>query len=88
MRRVGSASNLMISPTRFKENYANRLSFWGGIGVQSVMPNGTPDDVRRVVRQTAEQLGTGGGLLLAPAHILDPSVPWANIEAFIEAVRT
>ncbi len=52
------------------------------------MPNSTPEDIRRVVRQTAEQLGTGGGLLLAPAHILDPSVPWANIEAFIEAART
>jgi hypothetical protein len=75
-------------PTRIKENYGNRLSFWGGIGVQSVMPHGTPEDVRRVVRQTVEQLGKGGGLLLAPAHILDPSVPWANIEAFIEAVRT
>jgi len=70
-----------------KENYGDRLSFWGGIGVQSVMPHGTPDDVRQAVRQTAEQFSTGGGLLLAPAHILDPSVPWANIEAFIEEAR-
>jgi hypothetical protein len=28
-----------------------------------------------------------GGLLLAPAHILDPSVPWENVEAFIDAAR-
>jgi uroporphyrinogen decarboxylase len=70
-----------------KETYGNRLSFWGGLGVQSVMPHGTPDDVRNAVRQTADQLGKGGGFLLAPAHILDPSVPWDNIEAFIEAVK-
>jgi len=24
---------------------------------------------------------------MAPAHILDPSVPWANIEAFIACAR-
>ena len=55
--------------------------------MQSVMPHGRPDDVRRAVREASDVLGTGGGLLLAPAHILDPSVPWANVEAFIEAVR-
>jgi uroporphyrinogen decarboxylase len=70
-----------------KENYGDRLSFWGGIGVQSVMPHGTPEEVRQAVRQTAVQLGKGGGLLLAPAHILDPSVPWDNIEAFIAAMK-
>jgi uroporphyrinogen decarboxylase len=70
-----------------KENYGDRLSFWGGIGVQSVLPHGTPADVQKAVRETSELLGKGGGLLLAPAHILDPSVPWDNIEAFIEAVK-
>jgi uroporphyrinogen decarboxylase len=71
-----------------KENYGTRLSFWGGLGVQSVMPHGTPDDVRNAVLQTTEQLGKGGGFLLAPAHILDPSVPWANIEVYIEAAKS
>jgi len=72
---------------RIKQKYGDRLSFWGGIGVQSVMPHGTPDDVRRAVREAAEMLGSGGGLLLAPAHILDPAVPWENVEAFIDAAR-
>ena len=72
---------------RIKQKYGDRLSFWGGIGVQSVMPHGTPDDVRRAVRDAVETLGDGGGLLLAPAHILDPAVPWENVEAFIDAAR-
>ncbi len=72
---------------RIKEKYGDRLSFWGGIGVQSVMPHGTPEDVRQAVRETAAILGADGGLLLAPAHILDPSVPWENVEAFIDAAR-
>jgi uroporphyrinogen decarboxylase len=72
---------------RIKAQYGDRLSFWGGIGVQSVMPHGTPEEVRQAVRDTAATLGTGGGLLLAPAHILDPAVPWANVVAYIEAAR-
>ena len=70
-----------------KQKYGDRLAFWGGIGVQSVMPHGTPADVKKAVRETSEMLGKGGGLLLAPAHILDPAVPWENIEAFIDAAR-
>ncbi|MFA6174062.1 MAG: uroporphyrinogen decarboxylase family protein [Kiritimatiellales bacterium] len=72
---------------RIKEKYGDRLSFWGGIGVQSVLPHGTPDDVRRAVTETKEFLGRDGGLLLAPAHILDPAVPWENVLAFVEAAR-
>ncbi len=72
---------------RIKTKYGDRLSFWGGIGVQSVLPHGTPEEVRHAVRETAHLLGQGGGLLLAPAHILDPAIPWANVEAFIDAAR-
>jgi uroporphyrinogen decarboxylase len=67
--------------------YKDRLSFWGGIGVQSVMPMGTPGDVSRKVLETNEILGKEGGFLLAPAHILDPSIPWQNIEAYIQSGR-
>ena len=72
---------------RIKEKYGDRFSFWGGIGVQSEMPHGTPEDVRRAVRETSAILGRDGGLLLAPAHILDLSVPWEHVEAFIDAAR-
>ena len=68
--------------------YKDRLSFWGGIGVQSVMPNGTPEEVRVRVKETNDLLGKNGGLLLAPAHILDPSIPWDNVMAFIDASKS
>ena len=67
--------------------YNDRLSFWGGIGVQSVMPHGTPDEVRAKVQETNELLGKEGGFLLAPAHILDPAIKWENIVAFIDAAK-
>ncbi len=68
--------------------YKDKLSFWGGIGVQSVMPHGTPEEVRSKVKETNGLLGKNGGFLIAPAHILDPAIPWENIMAFINAART
>ena len=67
--------------------YGDRLSFWGGIGTQSTMPFGTPEDVLRKVREVQAALGARGGLLLAPTHILEPEVPWANVEAFVAAAK-
>lgn len=70
-----------------KAKYGDRLSFWGGVGVQSVLPHGTPEEVRTKTRETIDTLGGECGFLVAPAHILDPAIPWENIEAFIEEVR-
>ena len=70
-----------------KRTYGDRLSFWGGVGVQSVLPHGTPDEVRAATRKTIATLGPENGFLVAPAHILDPAIPWENIEAFIETVK-
>lgn len=68
--------------------YGDRLSFWGGIGTQTTMPFGTPQEVRDKVREVHLQLGPRGGLLLAPSHILEPEVPWENVLAFVEAARS
>lgn len=75
-----------MDPARLKREYGNYLAFWGTIGTQTTMPLGTPEEVKAVVRERIETVGQGGGLLLAPTHVLEPDVPWENIVAFIEAV--
>lgn len=69
-----------------KRRFGDRLSFWGGVGIQTTMPFGTPDEVRDEVRQVIEILGEGGGLCIAPTHALQSDVPWENVVAFFEAV--
>jgi uroporphyrinogen decarboxylase len=49
------------------------------------MPFGTPQEVRDEVRARVQEVGRSGGLILAPAHVLGPEVPWENIVAFFEA---
>jgi len=76
-----------MDPAEIKDRYGDRLSFWGTIGTQTTMPFGTPDDVRSEVKERIETVGKGGGLVLAPSHVLEPEVPWENVEAFVEAAR-
>ncbi len=76
-----------MDPIEIKRQYGDRLSFWGTIGTQTTMPFGSPADVRESVKNMIETVGKGGGLCIAPTHLLEPEVPWENIMAFIDAVR-
>jgi hypothetical protein len=67
--------------------YGDRLSFHGTIGTQTTMPFGSPEDVRQVVLRNLELAGRQGGLLCCPTHLLEPEVPWANIEAYVRACK-
>ncbi|MGD9518630.1 MAG: uroporphyrinogen decarboxylase family protein [Armatimonadota bacterium] len=75
-----------MNPVKLKRQYGNWLAFWGCVGTQTVMPFGTPETVRHTVKRLIETVGEGGGLLLAPTHVLEPDVPWENVLAFFEAV--
>ncbi len=67
--------------------YGDVLSFWGTIGTQTTMPLGTPEDVKREVSRSLKIAGRKGGLLCTPTHLLEPDVPWENIEAYVQACR-
>jgi len=62
-----------------------QLSFHGTIGTQSVMPFGTPDEVRNAVFKNLDIAGEMGGLLVAPTHLLEPDVPVENVVAYLKA---
>ena len=72
---------------QIKRDYGDRLAFWGGMGIQQIMPWGTPAEVRAEVKRLIEILGAGGGYLISPTHVLEPEVPWENIRAFFDAVE-
>ncbi len=77
-----------MDPAQLKAQYGDKLAFWGCVGTQTTFPFGTPDDMRQTIKHLVETVGRGGGLFLAPTHVLEPEVPWENIVAFFEAVET
>jgi uroporphyrinogen decarboxylase len=71
-----------------KAKYGDRIAFHGGIGVQTVLPYGTPQEVRDTVRRAIDGMSAGGGgYLCSTAHKIRQEVPWENIMAFVETVR-
>ncbi len=72
----------------FKEihdKYGDQISFNGTIGTQKLMPFGTPEDVKKETFRNLSIAGNNGGLFCCPTHMLEPEVPWENIEAYVEA---
>lgn len=76
-----------VDPAKLKQHYGDRISFWGGVGTQTTMPFGSAADVERAVKRLIDTAGAGGGLVVAPTHLLEPEVPYENIEALVRAVR-
>jgi len=74
------------SPYRLKELYGNKITFWGGLGSQSIIPFGKPEEIKREVRRLCEVMGKGGGYILAPAKPIQPETPTENIVGLIEAI--
>lgn len=67
--------------------YGGKISFHGTIGTQTTMPFGTPREVKEQVWKNLDISKKYGGLFVAPTHLLEPEVPWENIEAYVEACR-
>jgi uroporphyrinogen decarboxylase len=72
---------------KLKSTFGRRLCFHGGIGVQSILPFGSSQEVRENVRQMLGRIGKGGGYILGPSHDVLADAPIQNIVALIDEVR-
>ncbi len=70
-----------------KREYGDRLSFWGGMSTQRLLPYGTPDEVRAEVKRMIAEVGKDGGYILAPAHAIPGDARPESIMALIEAAN-
>jgi uroporphyrinogen decarboxylase len=70
---------------RLKREFGRDLAFWGGVDTQSVLPRGTPADVRKEVKTRIDDLAGGGGYVLASVHNIQAEVPPQNVAAMLEA---
>ena len=76
-----------MQPERLVARYGGRIVFWGGgVETQTVLPNGTVEDVRNQVRERIRIFGPGGGFVFAAVHNIQYGVPPANVEAAVKAV--
>jgi uroporphyrinogen decarboxylase len=69
-----------------KKRYENKLSFYGGISTQNLLPFGTPAEVMETVKRLIA-LGQNGGLFVAPAHAMPADARPENVAAMIEVLQ-
>jgi uroporphyrinogen decarboxylase len=71
-----------------KRDFGKDLTFWGGgCDTQNVLPNGTPEAVRRHVFDQLTALARGGGFVFQQVHNILSNVPPSNVVAMYETVR-
>lgn len=73
---------------RAAEIIGGRIAAAGGIDVQGTMVNGTPDDVRREIREWVEIFFHNGRVILWPTNTIMPETSLENIIAAFEASET
>jgi uroporphyrinogen decarboxylase len=77
-----------MDPHALKANYGRRLCFEGGVSVQTTLPFGSVEDVRRETRELISVLGANGGYILGPSHAIQAGTPPENILAMFETALT
>ena len=77
----------VMDPFEMKAQFGDRLSFWGGISTQKLLPYGTVDEVRTQVRRLINEVGKDGGYIAAPAHAIPGDGKPENILAMIETLN-
>ena len=73
---------------KLKENYGDKLVFWGGgIDTQTMLPQGSPEEIKEQVRKNLDILARGGGYVFNTIHNIMGDVKPENIAACFEAAR-
>jgi uroporphyrinogen decarboxylase len=68
-----------------RSTFGSSLAYYGGISTQTVLPNGTPQEVVEAVKSTIRHLAPDGtGLVLAPSHRLMKDIPLENFVTLLD----
>lgn len=78
-----------MDPVKIKAEFGEKLTFWGGgVDTQGTLPFGTPDEVRRQVKERIRILNRGGGYVFNPIHNVVANVPPENLIAMYQAAQS
>jgi uroporphyrinogen decarboxylase len=71
-----------------KAEFGKEMVFWGGgCDTQTILPDATPEEVRRHVKEQVRILSPGGGFVFQQVHNILANVPPENVVAMYEAVQ-
>jgi uroporphyrinogen decarboxylase len=75
-----------MNPYELKAEFAGRIVLHGAVDVQGWLQRAAPSEVRDEVHRLIDEVGRGGGFVLAPCHNIQPDTPLENVLALYDAV--
>jgi len=77
-----------MDATELKAEFGKDITFWGGgCDTRDLLPNDTPDQIVKHVKEQVKILGPGGGFVFQQVHNILANVPPENIVAMFDAVN-
>jgi uroporphyrinogen decarboxylase len=77
-----------MDPAGLKAEFGREMVFWGGgCDTQTTLPSGTPEAVKKHVRERVRIMAPGGGFVFQQVHNIMANVPPENVVAMFEAAR-
>jgi uroporphyrinogen decarboxylase len=77
-----------MEPKKLKEEFGDRLIFWGGIDEQFLINKATMDEVLLKVKETVQILGKDGGYIAAISHNVQEDTPAENVIAIFDYIES
>jgi uroporphyrinogen decarboxylase len=75
-----------MNPYELKRDFGGQIVLHGAVDVQGWLQRATPAEIRAEVHRLIDEVGQGGGYILAPCHQIQPDTPLENVLALYEAV--
>lgn len=74
-------------PEELHRKYGDRISFFGGIDQQVLLPSGDVQALRDEIKRRHQVMGRDGNYLMAPAHIIQADTSPEMVVAMIAAIK-
>lgn len=76
-----------MEPSGLKEDFGNYITFSGALDEELLLRQGTPEMVKKGVKELLDTMAPGGGFILGPSHKLKVETPVENVIAMYEAAK-
>lgn len=75
-----------MNPYDLKREFGGKIALHGAVDVQGWLQRSTPGEIAGEVNRLMDEVGAGGGYILAPSHHLQPDTPLENVLAVYRTV--
>jgi uroporphyrinogen decarboxylase len=75
-----------MDPYGLKKDFGGQIVLHGAVDVQGWLQQSSPPAIEAEVNRLMDEVGAGGGFILAPSHCIQPDTPLENVLAIYHTV--